>query len=109
MTYSGRHDPITVTVGSGADDGAAGEGDDVGVWIDEVVGGSGDDTLIGRGVSPSQGDLGNESLTGGPGDDLLRAFDRAADTTLDCGEGADRADVDIADPAAAGCETVSRR
>ena len=62
VTYSGRRTDVTVTLAGGADDGAAGEGDDV-LEVERVVGGNGFDVLIGH-------DGGN-TLTGGPGDDRL--------------------------------------
>ena len=51
--------PSIVTVGGGADDGEASEGDDVAADIEIVVGGHAADTLIGDG--------GNNTFDGGPG------------------------------------------
>lgn len=62
-TYAGRTAAVRVSVGGGADDGSTGEGDDVRTDVEKVVGGSGDDVLI--------GDASTEFLWGGAGDDLF--------------------------------------
>jgi Ca2+-binding RTX toxin-like protein len=98
VDYSARTAPLTVTTGDGlANDGEAGEGDNVddpysvlcGGGADTVtvngfnmlvVGGAGNDELIDFGD-------GATGLAGGPGDDFLRAV--AADSGLNGGGGAD--------------------
>ncbi|HTP20773.1 MAG TPA: calcium-binding protein [Solirubrobacteraceae bacterium] len=72
--------PITVTVDGQANDGAAGEGDNVGFDVETVIGGSGDDLLDG-GDNP-------HTLIGGPGDDVLIGGN--TDDTLNGGDGNDR-------------------
>ena len=84
VTYSGRRGDVTVTLGGGADDGLAGEGDEV-VEVERAVGGNGFDTLIGddfgNGLSGGPGDDrldgagGVDTLTGGRGQDLLQGGD----------------------------------
>ena len=88
--YSARTSGVSVTVGSGADDGEPGEGDDVAASIEHVIGGSGDDVLVGDdsgellqggpgadfldglgGDDVLRGEAGNDHLQGGPFDDLL--------------------------------------
>jgi Ca2+-binding RTX toxin-like protein len=61
--YSARTNPVTVTIGSGANDGESGEGDDVGSDVETATGGSGNDSLTGSGLS--------DTLNGGPGTDAL--------------------------------------
>jgi RTX calcium-binding nonapeptide repeat (4 copies) len=61
VTYAGRGAPVRVTPDGVADDGEAGEGDDVGADVLSVVGGGGDDVL---GAAAG-------GASGGPGDDLL--------------------------------------
>jgi Ca2+-binding RTX toxin-like protein len=91
VTYSGRRGDVTVTLAGGADDGLAGEGDEV-LEVERVVGGSGFDTLIGTeggnrlyggpgddrldgrgGADMLAGARGNDLLQGGPGEDVFRA------------------------------------
>jgi len=76
VSYAHRAAPVTVTLGDGANDGEAGEGDDVGADVRQVTGGDGDDTLSGA-----------ESLDGGPGNDRLTAA--AGGSTLLGGAGDD--------------------
>lgn len=67
VDYSARLANLTVTVGSGADDGEPGENDDVTATVENVTGGKGDDTLTGddqRNVL--LGGAGNDTLAGGP-------------------------------------------
>jgi Ca2+-binding RTX toxin-like protein len=85
--YSGSVNPVTVTVGSGANDGEAGEGDNVDANVDGVFGGNGNDTLIGTdGRQSLFGSGGEDSLFGGPGPDEL--FGSSDDDGLR-GEGGD--------------------
>jgi Ca2+-binding RTX toxin-like protein len=118
VTYSGRTGDVTVTLAGGADDGQAGEGDDV-VEVERAVGGDGFDTLIGTeggnglyggsgddrldglgGVDNLHGGRGNDLLQGGAGEDTFVA-ERSPDGSdaLQGGEGADRADYSRRDPA----------
>ncbi|HEX8206059.1 MAG TPA: calcium-binding protein [Solirubrobacteraceae bacterium] len=111
VTYSSRPEDVTVTLGGGADDGRAGEGDEV-IEIERAVGGNGFDTLIGTdfgnrltggpgddrldgagGVDTLTGGRGQDLLQGGNGDDVFVA-DRTPDGSdaLQGGEGVDRAD-----------------
>ena len=80
VSYASRSAAVTVTIGAAADDGAAGELDDINSDIEVVTGGSGDDTLTAAsGVAAT--------LNGGPGNDTLIG-DSAADT-LNGGAGND--------------------
>ncbi|HEV2813102.1 MAG TPA: calcium-binding protein, partial [Solirubrobacteraceae bacterium] len=80
-SYIERAQDVAVTLGGGADDGAAGEGDDI-REVEGVIGGNGFDTLVG-GIASEQllggpgddrldGGEGNDRLTGGAGQDLLQ-------------------------------------
>ena len=116
-TYAGRATPVTVTLGEGADDGAASEKDDVRDDIERVIGGSAGDALTGNGAANSLlgGDGpdvitpggGADSADGGPGDDRIEAGDVAQDT-IACGDGNDLVVADADDIVAADCETVDR-
>ncbi|MFO0554638.1 MAG: hypothetical protein U0271_40045 [Polyangiaceae bacterium] len=75
-----------------ADDGIAGEQDDVRFSVEKVTGGSGNDTLIGSAVSNVlTGGAGNDLLSGGPGNATC-----ASDAdTLNGGDGNDTFDMGV--------------
>jgi hypothetical protein len=111
----GPGEPVTVSLASLGDDGAAGENDALS-GIENVAGGAGNDVLsgddgpnalTGNGANDTisglggadvlhggdgrdivSGDLGSDALFGDAGDDSLLAFDNVADS-LDCGDGTD--------------------
>jgi Ca2+-binding RTX toxin-like protein len=68
----GNSDPRTITIDDVANDGAAGENDNVHTGIEGVVGGNGPDTITGN-SSPNtlQGGGGTDTLHGAGGNDLL--------------------------------------
>ena len=66
VDYSGRTNPVTVTIGVGANDGETDELDTVTDDIYEVIGGAGDDSLTGSTTVAN-------ALAGGPGADTLNA------------------------------------
>src|SRR6266480_1339629 len=72
VTYGEKVNPVTVTIDDVANDGEAGEGDNVHSDINAVTGGSASDTITGsdRGESLS-GSSGDDTLNGGGGDDTL--------------------------------------
>src|SRR3954447_3579211 len=94
--YSGRSEPVSVSMNGIADDGAAGEGDNIDG--DEITGGSGDDTIAGNAGANSligadggdfvAGDAGNDTLDGAAGADTLDGG--PDDDTLRGGDGADQ-------------------
>jgi Ca2+-binding RTX toxin-like protein len=87
-TYSSRNNPVTVTLGAGANDGEALEGDDV--QTENVIGGDGNDSLTGDGGdNVLDGDINNsvDTLDGGGGNDTL--FGRRGGDTLIGGTGID--------------------
>jgi Ca2+-binding RTX toxin-like protein len=92
VDYSGRTAAITVTIGAGANDGLAGESDDVTATCENVVGASAfANNLTGdTGNNELTGGSGNDTLNGGAGADILDGGSGGTDT-LDCG-----ADDDIA-------------
>jgi Ca2+-binding RTX toxin-like protein len=118
VDYTSRTGPIDASLDSQADDGAAGERDDILDDVETIRGGSGNDSLVGNGNRNSLiGGLGNDfifgqggsdDLDGGPGDDHLFATDGVADG-VNCGEGVDQAQIDLHDIfRLQGCESVSR-
>ena len=66
--YSSRTVPLSLTDDLVANDGAAGEGDNI-IGVRTIVGGSGDDTLAGQSGS-------GDTLNGGPGVDSVSYADR---------------------------------
>ncbi len=117
VTYASRTAPVTVTLDDRANDGAAGEGDDVGFSVEDVIGGAGGDSisgssepnrLYGGGGNDVLASLGgSDTLDAGPGNDTLRARDGAV-TTISCGPGLDTVAADSEDHVAADCERVTR-
>jgi hypothetical protein len=75
VDYGARAANLSVTLDGTANDGAAGELDDVGRDIEIVKGGAGNDTLDASGLSVTDavllGGAGNDTLIGGPGADDL--------------------------------------
>jgi RTX calcium-binding nonapeptide repeat (4 copies) len=124
VTYADRTAPVNVSLDGVANDGEAGEGDNVRSGVNEVVGGSGNDvltgdnfdnTLIGNdgndtlaglgGNDTLDGGGGTDSFDGGAGADVIRARDGVAES-IACGTEADAVTDDYSDTAAADCEVV---
>ncbi|MBI5104670.1 MAG: hypothetical protein HZB46_06745, partial [Solirubrobacterales bacterium] len=82
VTYEDRTEPLALSPDGVANDGAAGEGDDIGTDVTGtgIVGGVGDDTISG---GPAR-----SLLSGGPGDDLVDGG--AGDDSLGGDTGNDR-------------------
>ena len=91
VTYDDRTAAVSATLNGLADDGAAGEGDRIGTDVEDLVGGSGNDTLTGDlrdnvldagpGNDAVTGGRGGDTLTGGPGNDSVAGGD--GDDSLD--------------------------
>jgi len=88
-SYAGAGAPLTLSIGDGANDGAAGENDDIRDDIEALAGGSANDVLIG---TPGANRLiaygGQDVLRGGAGPDELIGWDDGDE--LDAGPGPDR-------------------
>jgi Ca2+-binding RTX toxin-like protein len=117
-SYAARTVPLSLSLNGGADDGAAGEGDNL-LGVETVLGGTKDDTLTGDAFANFlTGNAGNDTIDGGEGSDFLRG--NAGDDTIigrdtglfrddvACGVGADTAIADFTDSVASDCETVDR-
>ena len=72
VSYGGHTEPIRADLDGEADDGAAGEGDRIDATVSVVVGGAGDDVLVGD-HRPNQleGGAGRDRIDGGDGHDVL--------------------------------------
>jgi Ca2+-binding RTX toxin-like protein len=72
VSYSARTTPVGVIVDDMANDGAAGEGDNVASDVENVTGGKGADQLVGSAAdNVLTGGAGPDTLDGGPGSDTL--------------------------------------
>ena len=85
VDYGARTQPLKLSLDGEADDGAAGEGDNIGTDVESVIGGSGDDSITG---SPE-----GNALWGSAGDDTINGRDGA--DWLNGGAGTDTADYSL--------------
>ena len=116
----GRAQDVTVTIDDVANDGEAGESDDIRTDVEDVGalggGNSGRATLVGDAdVNVLTGGPGNDTIDGGAGgdvlngsggDDVIEAREGDGDR-INCGSGTDTARVDLLDEVTQ-CETVER-
>lgn len=94
ISYAKRADAQTVSLDDAANDGSAGEGDNVGADVEDVSSGSGGDRLTAGAAGASlHGGDGDDTLAGGPSDDNLDGqggsdslAGNAGDDTLDDGD-----------------------
>jgi Ca2+-binding RTX toxin-like protein len=116
VTYDdGRNVPISVTFDGAANDGTTGEADNVGVDVENAIGGPNNDALTGdaranrldglAGNDKIDGGEGVDALDGGDGDDTITSRDGSADKVT-CGPGNDTVVADATDTVAADCENV---
>ena len=129
-----RATDVTVTMNGLPDDGATGEGDNVGADVEEVTTGPGDDTIVGskvgnefdtgdgddivssgggndgivggRGRDRINGGQGVDSIHGGAGIDTLTSQDKSKDYAT-CGGSTDSINSDHRDQVAFDCEVIS--
>jgi Ca2+-binding RTX toxin-like protein len=72
VQYDLRSENLTLSPDGSANDGAPGEGDNIGADVLTIIGGNGDDTLIGNaGPNYLVGGTGNDVIKGGAGEDFL--------------------------------------
>jgi hypothetical protein len=96
FSYEHSDTPVRVTFDGVANDGTNNERDNVRSDIEQVQGGSSNDTIINN-ATPRE-------LRGGPGDDSIDSYNGVIDV-VNCGPGTDQANVDPADTVT-GCERV---
>jgi hypothetical protein len=116
VAYWGQTKPVRVSIDETTGDGAVGEHDAVGMDIENLSGGKGDDLLAGNAAENRlSGNAGNDRLVGrggrdrligGDGDDLLDSADGVHDS-VNCGSGIDRFHRDLIDWRSATCEQAS--
>lgn len=96
VNYSPRVAPLTLTADGVANDGQAGEGDNIGADVEDISGGSADDVIVASATSEPgtlNGRAGNDQITAGPGDDRVSGGD-GSDTLLG-GSGSDSLSGDL--------------
>jgi Ca2+-binding RTX toxin-like protein len=113
-SYEDHTAPVNVTLDNLANDGQTGETDRVASDVENLIGGSGDDTLTGdAGANDIDGGEGGDVIDpgagpdfvdGGAGNDRISARDGAQDR-IQCGDGNDLAVIDAFDTVI-GCEDV---
>ena len=89
VDYRSRTNAVTVSANGVADDGEAGEGDNLGADVEQLTGGQGNDTISGSSSAGGsiQGDVGNDVITGGSGNDSIGGG--AGNDTINGGAGND--------------------
>lgn len=109
VDYRFRHRGVSVTLTDGGpDDGARGEGDNIGADVENVFGGEADDVLVGNsgdnridggpGADRITGGSGRDQLFGSDGNDELSAVDGwLGNDSIDGGGGIDRCTADWSD------------
>jgi Ca2+-binding RTX toxin-like protein len=107
--YSARSGALTIDADDDDDDGGAGEGDNVWASTENILGGSGNDSLTGNSSANFlRGNGGTDTLFGLGGDDVLHVRDANAESP-DCGDGtADQVETDAGDTPV-NCETENER
>jgi len=107
-TYAGRTVPLQLTLDGVANDGAAGESDNVWGDVENVIGGTAGDVIVGNGLgNVLTGNRGSDQLDGAGGADTLNSNDLFGADSVTCGTEIDSADVDRADTVASDCESVT--
>ena len=98
--YSSTSASLTITIDGRANDGSRNERDSIALDVENVLGGSGNDSITGSpSVNELDGGTGNDTLTGGSGDDLIdggtgndRIIGGIGNDTLDGESGIDQVD-----------------
>jgi hypothetical protein len=113
--YGKRSAGIAVSLDGAANDGEAGEGDNVGADVEMVGGGSGSDRIVGSAAQNRldggagndfiDGREGTDTLSGGRGADEIGSRDLSVDR-VDCGTDGDRVRGNLGDRVARDCEVV---
>lgn len=115
--YNERNEDINVSFDDVANDGIAGETDNVGTDFESIQGGNGNDTITGSpaneylsgngGNDTIRGNGGADYLMGSYGDDSLFGRDGVGDDYIWCFDGQDVAAADASDDTSSGCEEVN--
>ena len=102
VDYSARSGDLTITIDGTADDGLAGELDNVAIDVENIKCGGGDDTVTGSaGDNILEGGAGADTIDGAGGDDTIDGG--AGVDVIDCGSG----DGDLCLDGAVDCGTAT--
>jgi Ca2+-binding RTX toxin-like protein len=105
VTYASRSNPVSASLDGVANDGEAGENDQL-YEVESLTGGAGADTLVGDDLANVlTGGEGSDVLTGAGGDDQLDSRDYLADE-VSCGDGYDSVSGDEADTLSSDCDSA---
>ncbi len=118
VAYETSPEAVNVSLDGIANDGRAGEKDNVATDVEHITGpakgsvltgGTADNTLTGgAGNDTLDGLAGDDTLSGNAGNDEFNAVDGVGDDTVTCGDGDDLVFADFGDTVEAGvCETVA--
>jgi hypothetical protein len=117
VSYAGRSAPVVADLDGIADDGAPGENDQIALDIENLLGGTGNDILVGNTLANSitggngddtiEGQEGSDVLAGGAGGDSVVSRDSLSDSVL-CGSDVDAVTADPLDVVDFDCEVVDR-
>jgi Ca2+-binding RTX toxin-like protein len=89
--YSEKTKNLTIDIDNKADDGAAGENDNIKADVENITGGSGNDKITGSSAANTiSGGSGNDSISGGGGNDKIYGY--SGNDTLSGGAGNDALD-----------------
>ena len=90
VDYSDKSTPVTATLDGNANDGVAGEGDNIEYLVENLTGGSAGDSLTGDPAdNVLDGGLGNDTLNGNSGSDTVSYASHTQAVTASLGTGAD--------------------
>jgi hypothetical protein len=117
--YGNRTAGLNVTLDGVTNDGEPGEGDNVATSVENIAGGSGNDTFVGSAASNAiaggagedyedGGSGGADTLTGGDSGDVLRTRGTTQGDTVTCGPGPDFVIAKPADKVSSDCNRVDR-
>jgi len=97
VSYQNRTTRVLGTIDAVSNDGAPGEGDNIQLDVENLIGGSGDDTLSIFGPGGPNGVFADNVLTGGPGSDTIDVVDGPAITndTAVGGSGTDTCRIEL--------------
>ena len=127
VTYEDHTLSVRASLDGASNDGSLGEGDNIRQNVEDIRGGFRNDVITGNGEANQllggpgtgrdflEGGAGVDDLFGEDGDDELRAVDGVLDDLLNCGPGADLAELDLRDAGflgqgeatVLGCESIT--
>ena len=103
VDYSGRTNDLTVVMNPTTASGESGETDHIGLDVENLIGGAGDDSITGNALDNQlEGGVGVDTIAGLAGDDIIDG--NAGADIIDCGTGDADILLDTTVASAASCE-----